>query len=181
MALICLSVSHVQAMNPTKLSPSPIRRNPPAALLPLRLAGIDAKPLLRGAKAMAERCTSKNLLENPAGLLAAIHVQQMRLFGRSIHVLMPYADALRPIAAWFVQLWAESLGKQEAGRHLHGESLGHDPDSIELAVQAGASVDFDPGAGYFPRADAEGCVAPGVFVPHGDPRVTVTALTGLLG
>jgi glucose-6-phosphate isomerase len=36
----------------------------------------------------------------------------MRLFGRPLHVLMPYSDALRPIAAWFVQLWAESLGKR---------------------------------------------------------------------
>jgi glucose-6-phosphate isomerase len=29
-------------------------------------------------------------------------------------VLMPYSDALRDMAAWFVQLWAESLGKHRA-------------------------------------------------------------------
>jgi glucose-6-phosphate isomerase len=28
---------------------------------------------------------------------------------------MPYADCLAPFAAWFVQLWAESLGKQGKG------------------------------------------------------------------
>ena len=31
--------------------------------------------------------------------------------GRHIHVFMPYSDPLRDMAAWFVQLWAESLGK----------------------------------------------------------------------
>ena len=81
-------------------------------LLPMRLAGLDAKALLRGARAMAKRCENPDLLQNPAGILAAVHLQHMRLFKRPIHVLMPYCDALRPIAAWFVQLWAESLGKR---------------------------------------------------------------------
>lgn len=84
----------------------------PAGLLPLFLAGIDARALLRGAKDMALRCENPNLLENPAGILAAVHVQHMRLFSRNIHVLMPYADALRAVSSWFVQLWAESLGKR---------------------------------------------------------------------
>jgi glucose-6-phosphate isomerase len=84
----------------------------PAGLFPLFLAGVDARDLLRGAKAMAKRCESSNLLENPAGILAVLHVLHMRLYQRNIHVLMPYADALRPTAAWFVQLWAESLGKR---------------------------------------------------------------------
>jgi sarcosine oxidase subunit alpha len=35
--------------------------------------------------------------------------------------------------------------------------------SFELAVQAGSEVDFDPRAGYFPRADATGLLAPRVF------------------
>lgn len=84
----------------------------PAGLLPLFLAGVDARGLLRGAKSMAKRCEASNLLENPAGILATLHVLHMRLYQRNIHVLMPYADALRPTAAWFIQLWAESLGKR---------------------------------------------------------------------
>jgi glucose-6-phosphate isomerase len=39
--------------------------------------------------------------------------------GAGIHVMMPYADALRDFAAWFVQLWAESLGKERPdGSHV---------------------------------------------------------------
>lgn len=91
-----------------------------AGLLPLRLLGIDVKPMLKGAQDMARRCESENLLENPAGIFAALHIQHMRLFQHSVHVLMPYSDALRPISAWFVQLWAESLGKRidRSGRVL---------------------------------------------------------------
>jgi sarcosine oxidase subunit alpha len=58
---------------------------------------------------------------------------------------------------------------------------GRGAPSFELAAQAGASVDFEPEAGYFPRADADGKVAERVYVPHGDPRVTVAALRDRLG
>ncbi|MFW6050836.1 MAG: glucose-6-phosphate isomerase [Myxococcota bacterium] len=84
----------------------------PVGLLPARLAGVDARGLLDGAAAVAEACERRALRENPAALLAALHVLHHRRFGHAIHVLMPYADALRPFAAWFVQLWAESLGKR---------------------------------------------------------------------
>jgi len=53
---------------------------------------------------------------------------------------------------------------------------GRGAPSFELAVQAGASVDFEPAAGYFPRADAQGKVAERVFVPHGDLRVSAAAV-----
>jgi sarcosine oxidase subunit alpha len=53
---------------------------------------------------------------------------------------------------------------------------GRGAPSFELAVQAGASVDFEPEAGYIPRAGADGKVAERVYVPHADPRVTVAAL-----
>lgn len=83
----------------------------PVGLLPAAACGVDVEALLAGAAAMEERCRSPELAENPAGMLAALlhHADTAR--GRPIHVLMPYADRLRPLAAWFQQLWAESLGK----------------------------------------------------------------------
>lgn len=84
----------------------------PVGLLPAALCGVDVGAMLSGAAKMAERCAKPKLSENPAGLLAAIHVLHDRLHGRNLHVLMPYADGLRSFAAWFVQLWAESLGKR---------------------------------------------------------------------
>ncbi|MDQ3942704.1 MAG: glucose-6-phosphate isomerase, partial [Actinomycetota bacterium] len=40
--------------------------------------------------------------------------------GRNVRVMMTYADALERLAAWFVQLWAESLGKDGKGSTPHG-------------------------------------------------------------
>jgi glucose-6-phosphate isomerase len=84
----------------------------PVGLLPALLGGVDVDELLEGAEYMAGRCGSPELRENPAGVIAAVHVLQHRLRDRSIHVMMPYSDRLRPFAAWYVQLWAESLGKR---------------------------------------------------------------------
>ncbi|MEZ4257295.1 MAG: glucose-6-phosphate isomerase [Polyangiales bacterium] len=87
-------------------------------LLPAAMAGLDVAGVLRGAASMAEQCRSRQLASNPAGVLAVVSTLQHRLHGRNIHVLMPYADSLRSLTAWFVQLWAESLGKRtdRAGR-----------------------------------------------------------------
>ena len=49
--------------------------------------------------------------KNPAGTFAMLQFLADTKLGRHIHVLMPYSDPLRDIADWFVQLWAESLGK----------------------------------------------------------------------
>lgn len=80
-------------------------------LLPAAAAGVDVRELLAGAAAMEARCRTGDVLANPALLhAAALHLLDTHR-GRRIHVLMPYADALRDTGDWFVQLWAESLGK----------------------------------------------------------------------
>ena len=80
-------------------------------LLPSALAEVDIAAVLSGAAACRERCQDPNPDTNPAAALALSLVAHARC-GRTIHVLMPYADVLRPLSAWFVQLWAESLGKR---------------------------------------------------------------------
>jgi glucose-6-phosphate isomerase len=81
-------------------------------LLPAAAAGVDVTSLLAGAASMEARCRAPSLSENPALLLAAtLHLLDRRK-ARHVHVLMPYADALRDTGDWFVQLWAESLGKR---------------------------------------------------------------------
>jgi glucose-6-phosphate isomerase len=82
-------------------------------LLPAAVVGIDIMDLLDGAQQMAERCRTPVLIENPAGLLATLLHQADSEQGAPIHVMMPYSDRLRSLAAWFQQLWAESLGKAE--------------------------------------------------------------------
>ena len=80
-------------------------------LLPAALIGIDIDALLEGAADMKVRCEAESLEENPAGVFAALHWIADTHLGLRTHVFMPYADPLRELAHWFVQLWAESLGK----------------------------------------------------------------------
>jgi glucose-6-phosphate isomerase len=80
-------------------------------LLPAAVVGIDIMGVLDGARDMVERCQTSVLEENPAGLLATLLHHADTALGSPIHVLMPYSDRLRSFAAWFQQLWAESLGK----------------------------------------------------------------------
>jgi glucose-6-phosphate isomerase len=88
----------------------------PVGILPAALIGIDTSKLLAGAGDMAQRCLGDDLRDNPAGVFATLQFLADSKAGKHIHVLMPYSDALRDTAAWFVQLWAESLGKQRKGR-----------------------------------------------------------------
>jgi glucose-6-phosphate isomerase len=83
----------------------------PVGILPAALIGIDTAELLAGAADMRTRCASKVLGDNIAGTWAALQYLADTKHGRPIQVLMPYSDALRDMADWFVQLWAESLGK----------------------------------------------------------------------
>jgi glucose-6-phosphate isomerase len=90
----------------------------PVGLLPAALIGIDTAALLAGSKSMIDRCIDVELERNPAGLFAMLQWMSQERLGRGSHVLMPYSDALRDMAAWFVQLWAESLGKIRDGAHV---------------------------------------------------------------
>lgn len=83
-----------------------------AGLLPVATAGFDVAALCRGADAMRRRCEGTAPGQNPAHLLAALH-WGFDGRGRNVHVLFPYADALREVGDWYVQLWAESLGKSQ--------------------------------------------------------------------
>ena len=85
----------------------------PVGVLPAALTGMDTSALLAGAAEIAQRCTSETLAQNAAGTFATLQFLADTKLGRHIHVLMPYSDPLRDIADWFVQLWAESLGKHK--------------------------------------------------------------------
>ncbi len=90
-------------------------------LLPAAVAGIDITEVLEGARAMGQRCRTPVLKDNPAGLLATLLHHSDTVQGAPIHVLMPYSDRLRSFAAWFQQLWGESLGKAKTrdGREVN--------------------------------------------------------------
>lgn len=91
----------------------------PVGLLPAAVAGIDVDALLAGAAQCVDEVNEAGA-EHPAVLGAAMHYLMDTARGRNVRVMMAYADALERTAAWFVQLWAESLGKDGKGSTPHG-------------------------------------------------------------
>ncbi|MCW5773886.1 MAG: glucose-6-phosphate isomerase, partial [Rhodospirillaceae bacterium] len=79
--------------------------------LPATIAGLDATALRLGAQEVAtDFLNAQSPVECPAVLGAALNLAFARR-DRRIHVMLSYADALRPFALWHAQLWGESLGK----------------------------------------------------------------------
>ncbi|MGI9090970.1 MAG: glucose-6-phosphate isomerase [Gemmatimonadaceae bacterium] len=96
----------------------------PVGMLPAALLGIDVAALLTGAGDIIDWCDTSELAGNPAGVFASLLYLSDVRHGRVIDVLMPYSDPLRDFADWFVQLWAESLGKErDDGRHVGSTPL----------------------------------------------------------
>ena len=108
----------------------------PVGTLPAALIGIDVKSLLAGAGEMASRCDKAELAANPAGVYAMLQWLSDTQLKKSIAVFMPYSDPLRDFAAWFVQLWAESLGKKRPD----GTSVGSTPLAALGATDQHAQV-----------------------------------------
>jgi len=91
----------------------------PVGLLPAAVAGLDVDALLAGAAQCVDE-VNEQAAEHPAVRGAAMHYLMDTTRGRNVRVMMTYADALERLAAWFVQLWAESLGKDGKGSTPHG-------------------------------------------------------------
>ncbi|MBN1527240.1 MAG: hypothetical protein JW919_06640 [Candidatus Omnitrophica bacterium] len=87
-------------------------------LIHLAVMGVSVRHLLGGAQAMAARCVSKDLFENPALMYAVLNNILYRKKGKTIAVLMPFSETLKSTAEWYSQLLAESLGKKYHRRIL---------------------------------------------------------------
>jgi glucose-6-phosphate isomerase len=74
------------------------------------MCGINISRLLAGARDMDARVKTTRFLKNPAAINAAINYY-FYMHGKPISVMMAYSYALKDLADWYRQLWAESLGK----------------------------------------------------------------------
>jgi glucose-6-phosphate isomerase len=83
----------------------------PVGLLPAALVGIDIGGLLEGAALMDGWISEADVLSSPAYVYATLQFMEDTRFHRHLSVMMPYSRALRDVADWYRQLWAESLGK----------------------------------------------------------------------
>lgn len=85
-------------------------------LLPAAVAGLDIKRIREGAaKALAPVLASKAASDVPSAVGAALSIALAEQKAKPITVLMSYSDRLERFAKWYVQLWAESVGKDGKG------------------------------------------------------------------
>jgi glucose-6-phosphate isomerase len=85
-------------------------------LLPAVMLGLDIAAIRAGAaRALAPVLDKKPPGEVPAAVGAALAVALAETKQKHIAVLMAYADRLERLTRWYVQLWAESLGKDGKG------------------------------------------------------------------
>jgi glucose-6-phosphate isomerase len=83
-------------------------------LLPAAILGLDIAAIRAGAaKALAPVLEKRPPAEVPAAMGAALAVALSA--AKPISVVMAYADRLERFTRWYVQLWAESLGKDGKG------------------------------------------------------------------
>jgi glucose-6-phosphate isomerase len=130
-------------------------------LLPAAMLGLDIAAIRQGAAAaLAPVLAKKKPADVPAALGAALAVALAESKGKSISALMAYCDRLERFTHWYVQLWAESLGKDGKGttplaalgpvdQHSQVQLyIGGPRDKLFTVVSVGA-------AGLGPRIDGE--------------------------
>jgi len=97
-------------------------------LLPFALVGLDIDEITNGIKDMDLALKNTNINENIAAQAALIHFLMDTKKQKNLSVMMPYSSRLKYVSDWFVQLWAESLGKEV---NKNGEKVNVGPTPIK--------------------------------------------------
>jgi glucose-6-phosphate isomerase len=85
-------------------------------LLPALARGLDVEALREGARGVVEALLAGSAPKDFAPAIgAAIAIGLAKERGIRVSVMWPYSDRLSRFAAWYVQLWGESLGKNGEG------------------------------------------------------------------
>jgi glucose-6-phosphate isomerase len=85
-------------------------------LLPAAMLGLDIAGVRKGAAlALVPVLAKKKAADVPPALGAALSVALAENNGKTVSVVMAYADRLACFTRWYAQLWAESLGKNGKG------------------------------------------------------------------
>ena len=85
----------------------------PVGLLPAAFMGVNIKELYEGANEIKQEIENTSLDENSLFLLSEKILSLKESLPQT--VFMPYSSKLKDLSAWFIQLWAESLGKNGKG------------------------------------------------------------------
>ncbi len=111
-------------------------------LLPLAVAGVDIRALLKGAESAERTLANPELQENDAYLYAAYR-QILNARGYSVEVMASFEPAMAGINEWWKQLFGESEGKQGKGIFPASVIYSTDLHSMGQYLQDGRRMLFE--------------------------------------
>ncbi len=115
----------------------------PVGLLPIAVAGLDIRMLVKGAREMEELSRhNKNAGSNPALLYAAARNLLLRS-GKPIEIMVGFTPKLHYMSEWWKQLYGESEGKDGKGIYPASVDLTTDLHSLGQYIQDGQRILFE--------------------------------------
>ena len=115
----------------------------PVGLLPIALAGIDIRTLIRGAKSMEEITRNNKHAETNPSLLYASARNLLLQNGKSIEIMVGFTPKLHFFSEWWKQLYGESEGKDGKGIFPSSADLTTDLHSMGQYIQDGQRILFE--------------------------------------
>jgi glucose-6-phosphate isomerase len=107
-------------------------------MIPAFARGLDFTAFRAGGRAVIEALDAADSPSDFAPALgAAIAAAYARERGVKVSVMMPYADRLARFSHWYVQLWAESLGKNDTEGTTPVAALGPVDQHSQLQLYLG--------------------------------------------
>ena len=114
----------------------------PVGLFPMAAAGIDIAQLVQGARGMRRRLFSLDAQENPAYQYACTR-NLLYQAGYAIELLSFFEPRLCNFSRWWIQLFAESEGKQGRGVFPSSAQYSEDLHSVGQFVQDGSRLIYE--------------------------------------
>lgn len=111
-------------------------------LFPMAVAGIDIQNLVKGAKKMEEMLKNDKTSRNPAYEYAIFRNLNYES-NRKVEMLAYFEPQFRWFSKWWIQLFAESEGKDNKGVYPTYAEYSEDLHSVGQYVQDGAPVIFE--------------------------------------
>lgn len=115
----------------------------PVGLLPLAVAGINVRDLVRGAKDMAKHVSADVAYEDNISAQYAVARNALYQAGKKIEIVANYHPKMHYIAEWWKQLYGESEGKEHKGIFNAAVDLSADLHSMGQWIQEGERSIFE--------------------------------------
>jgi glucose-6-phosphate isomerase len=115
----------------------------PVGLLPISVAGVDIRILLKGATDMEKASHFDVPADQNICILYAVARNLLYNNGKKIEILANYNPKLHYLTEWWKQLFGESEGKEEKGIFPAGVDLTSDLHSMGQYIQEGERILFE--------------------------------------